>query len=83
MAPVTLPPQQHATLNMPNLTNIRNDALIQSQVNQRLKDLTNPDSTGTKIKSLRGGPVEVVVPNRVKWPQEFVLSGFKKRNSSI
>ena len=76
MAPVTVPPQQHATLNMPNLADIRNDALI--QVDQRLKDLTNPDSTGTKIKSLRGGPVEVVVPNRVKWPQEFVLSGFKK-----
>ena len=68
MAPVTLPPQQHATLNMPNLADIRNDALIQSQVDQRLKDLTNPDSTGTKINSLRGGPVEVVVPNRVKWP---------------
>ena len=48
MAPVTLPPQQHATLNMPNLADIRNDALIQSQVDQRLKDLTNPDSTGTK-----------------------------------
>ena len=63
---------------MPNLADIWNDALIQSQVDQRLKDLTNPDSTGTKIKSLRGGPVEVVVPNRVKWPQEFVLSGFKK-----
>ena len=52
MAPVTLPPQQHATLNMPNLTNIRNDALIQSQVDQRLKDLTNPDSTGTKLNLL-------------------------------
>ena len=68
MAPVTLPPQQHATLNMPNLADIWNDALIQIQVDQRLKDLTNPDSTGTKINSLRGGPVEVVVPNRVKWP---------------
>ena len=78
MAPVILPPQQHPTLNMPNLTDIRNDAFIQSQVDQRLKDLTNPDRTGTKITSLRGGPVEVVVPNRVKWPQEFVLSGFKK-----
>ena len=85
MAPVTLPPQQHPTLNMPNLTDLRNDAFIQSQVDQRLKDLTNPDCTGTKIKSLGGGgggggggPVEVVVPNRVKWPQEFVLSGFKK-----
>ena len=78
MAPVTLPLQQHATSTMPNLLDIRNDALIQRQVDQRLKDLTNPDTTGTKIKSLRGGPVEVVVPNRVKWPQEFVLSGFKK-----
>ena len=78
MAPVTLPLQQHETPNMPNLADIQNDALIQSQVDQRRKHLTNPDSTGTKIKSLRGGPVEVVVPNRVKWPQEFVLSGFKK-----
>ena len=55
---------------MPNLDSIRQDAYIQSQVDQRLKDLTNPDSTGTKIKSLRGGggggPVEVVVQNRVK-----------------
>ena len=54
MAPVTLPPKQHATLNMPNVSNIRNDVLIQSQVDQRLKYLTNLDSTGTKIKSLRG-----------------------------
>ena len=68
------------TLTMPNLDSIRQDAYIQSQVDQRLKDLTNPDSTGTKIKSLKGGggPVEVVVQNRVKWPQEFVLLGFKK-----
>ena len=54
MAPVTLPPQQHPTLNMPNLTHIRNDAFIQSQVDKRLKDLTNPNCIGTKIKSLRG-----------------------------
>ena len=31
-----------------------------------------------KLSLLGGGPVDVVVPNRVKWPQEFVLSGFKK-----
>ena len=54
MAPVTQPPQQHQTLNMPNLTDIWNDAFIQSQVDQSLKDLTYPDCTGTKIKSLRG-----------------------------
>ena len=78
VSPVTLPQPQCPTLTMPNLQSIRQDALIQHQVDQRLKELSQSDNTGTKIKSLRGGPVEVVVPNRVKWPQEFVLSGFKK-----
>ena len=34
----------------------------------------------TQVQNLNhlGGPVEVVVPNGVKWPQELVLSGFKK-----
>ena len=77
-APVTLPQHQCPSLTMPNLQSIRQDAFIQSQLDQRLKELTNSDNAGTKIKSLRGGPVDVVVPNRVKWPQEFVLSGFKK-----
>ena len=36
------------------------------------------NKSGTKIKSLRGGSVDVVVPNKVKWPQEYVLSGSKK-----
>ena len=76
-APVTLPQHQCPSLTMPNLQSIRQDAFIQSQVDQRLKELTNSDNAGTKIKSLRGGPVDVVVPNRVKWPQEFVLSGLK------
>ena len=47
-------------------------------MDQRLRDLAQNTTAGTKIKSLRGGPVEVLVSNRVKWPQEFVLSGFKK-----
>ena len=33
------------------------------------------EKTGIKQKSLRGGPVEVLVPNRVKWQHEYVLSG--------
>ena len=69
----TVPPT-----GLPNLSSLRQDAYIQSQVDQRLRDLANTATSGTKIKSLRGGPVEVVVPNRVKWPQEFVLSGSKK-----
>ena len=36
------------------------------------------NKAGTKIKSLRGGSVEVVGPNRIKWPQEYVLAGSKK-----
>ena len=54
IALVTLPQHQHMTLTMPNLDSIRQDAFIQSQVDQRLKDLTNSDNKGTKIKSLRG-----------------------------
>ena len=61
--PFTLPQHQYPTLTMPNLQSIRQDVLIQSQVDQRLKKLSNSDDTGTKIKSLSGGPVGVVVPN--------------------
>ena len=49
---------------------------------QRLRQLADTEKTGTKIKSLRGGSVEVLVPNRVKWPHEFVLSGSSKERVS-
>ena len=76
VASVTVPPTQ---VELPDLNKIRQDAYIQSQVDQRLRDLANNDNSGTKIKSFRGGPIEVVVPNQVKWLQEFVLSRFKKK----
>ena len=45
----------------------------------RLKQLADQAAPGTdKIKSQRGGSVEVFVKNRVKWPPEFVLSGQNK-----
>ena len=75
---VTLPPPQTTNTTLPDLHAIRQDHLLQKQVEDRLKQLASADATGTKIKSLRGGPVEVVVPNRVKWPHEFVLSGSSK-----
>ena len=53
-ARVTLPQHQCPSLTMPNLQSIRQDAFIQSQVDQELKELTNSDNAGTKIKSLRG-----------------------------
>ena len=63
---------------LPNLHALRSDVLIQAQVEQRLRDLVDENKSGTKIKSLRGGSVDVLVPHRVKWPQEYVLSGTKK-----
>ena len=76
--PVTLPPTQVSAQLLPDLQFLRNDAYIQAQVEQRLKNLVEDNRSGKKNKSLRGGSVEVVVPNRIKWPQEYVLAGFKK-----
>ena len=42
---------------------------VQALVDQRLRQLADAEKTGTKIKSLCGGSVEVLVPNRVKWPR--------------
>ena len=53
---------------------LRQDIYIQSQVEKRLKDLADSVRTGNcKQKSLRGGSVEVIVPNRVKWIHEYIL----------
>ena len=35
-----------------------------------------------KIKSQRGGPVDVLVKNRVKWPHEYILAGPNKERVS-
>ena len=75
---VTLPPTQVSTQSLPDLHVLRNGAYIQAQVEQRLRNLVEDNRSGTKIKSLRGGSVEVVVPHKVKWPQEYVLAGSKK-----
>ena len=68
-APVTLSTQQALVSPLPNLQTLRSDALIQAQVEQRLRVLVDENKSGTKIKSLRGGSVDVVIPHRVKWPQ--------------
>ena len=44
--------------------------------------MTSLNKAGTKLKSLRGGSVEVLVLNRVKWPHEYVLSGNSKERIS-
>ena len=49
---VTLPQNQGPPFGMPSLQCIRQDAFIQSQVDQRLRDLAQNTTAGTKIKSL-------------------------------
>ena len=52
---------------IPHLHELRQDIYIQNQVEKHLKDLADSVKTGNcKQKSLRGGSVEVIVPNRVK-----------------
>ena len=49
-----------------DLNVLRQDMSVQALVDKRLKQRADAVKTGTKIKSLRGGSVEVLVPNRVK-----------------
>ena len=64
---------------LPQLHTIRQDPLIQVQVETRLKELADTAKSPTqKQKSLRGGPIEVLVPNKVKWPHEYILLGSQK-----
>ena len=65
---------------LPNLQTMRHDRIIQEQVENRLKELSGLTKKGidSKIKSQRGGSVDVYVNQRVKWPHEFVLAGTSK-----
>ena len=68
----------HAKL--PDLHTIRHDKLVQEQVEERIRQLANSDKKGTdpRIKSQRGGSVDIYVKEKVKWPREYVLAGNTK-----
>ena len=68
------------TLNLPTLENLKKNVSIQQLVEDRIKELQQISKTGTdpKLKSQRGGQVEVLVKNRIKWPHEYVLAGTNK-----
>ena len=68
--------QVESDTKVPSLQEIKCDSNIQVQVDQPLRELADLSQTGTsnKLKSQRGGQVEVLVRNRVKWPHEFVLA---------
>ena len=68
-----------SSTDLPPPNKLREEARIQLEVQNRLKQLADQARPGTeKVKSQRGGSVEVFVQNRVKWPHEFVLSGQNK-----
>ena len=46
---------------IPDLSVLRQDMSVQALVDQRRNQLADAEKTGTKIKSLRGGSVEVLV----------------------
>ena len=73
-------PKTFDDLKLPTLQSVKEDALIQLKVEQRLQELTDLAKTGMnpKLKSQRGGTVEVMVKNRIKWPHEYILSGLSK-----
>ena len=65
-------------LKLPKLSYIRSSRQIQRQIDQSLAKLgKNPDrgNDPQKLKSKRGGPVEVTVHQKVSWPHEHVLGG--------
>ena len=73
----------HWLLKIQCLHELRQDLYIQTQVEKRLKDLADSVRIGNcKQKSLRGGSVEVIVPNKIKWPHEYILSGSQKERVS-
>ena len=47
------------TQNLPQLNNLRQDLLIQAQVEKRFKELAEIEKSGTKQILLRGGSVEI------------------------
>ena len=64
---------------VPPPSRLREEARIQQEVQERLTHLADRAKSGVdRVKSQRGGSVDVFVPHRVRWPHEFVLSGQNK-----
>ena len=63
---------------LPSLSSMRQSAKIQRQIDSRLRELELQSETtgiGGKIKSKRGGNIDVIVKHRVAWPHEAILGG--------
>ena len=75
---VASPPVQRV-YNIPPPSRLREEVRIQNEVQNKLRHLAENVKPGMgKIKSQRGGTVDVFVNHKVRLPREFVLSGQNK-----
>ena len=68
--------------DIPVLSNIRSSKSIQRQIDRAVADLEKRQaekSDTDKLKSKRGGPVDVNVSHKVIWPHEYILGGASKQ----
>ena len=68
-----LAPLSGLNSTVPPLSVLRQEACIQQEVQQRLQD-KNVHTGNGRVKSQRGGPVDIFMSHRIKWPHEYVLS---------
>ena len=71
--------------DIPSLYSIRQSEKIQRQVDARIRELEQQSQSSgsmSKIKSKRGGNVEVIVKHRVAWPHEAILGGATRSRMS-
>ena len=72
-------PSVQTVNNISPPSHLREEARIQEEVQNRIRHLADNVKPGMgKIKSQRGGTVDVFVSHKVRWPHEFVLSGQNK-----
>ena len=64
---------------LPDLSHIRSSKSIQKQIDRSIAKLSKAQCEGNenlqKLKSKRGGPVDVIVQKKVSWPHEHILGG--------
>ena len=73
-------------IELPELKVIRSSRSIQKKIDKKLaslqKEKQDQGNDIPKIKSKRGGSSEVLVNNRVSWPQDHILGGPSKQRLS-
>ena len=71
---------------VPSLNHLKSAKDIQRQVDSRFQELEecsfSPKGKKQKIKSKRGGSVDVIVNKRVTWPHDTVLGGSSRQRIS-